>query len=289
MNHDTEQFDTSNKNRYDDNKVGVRPDGTRDPNGVDFWWDEEGSGNCWQGNTGPGGAKPTSDPATLPTCSSGGSSFSTGIRPSRRSRSRARRGSQGQHRPARLRLVRSAARAEVMPRAGLLVAAAVLIATAGCGGEDKGTGELRWVGKPRVFRSADLPRDRVLRGTVENSTLRRVEIKAKDLRLVDAGGKRVGADIVPQRHLHGLYPPTRHPASGLPAEEQRRIGIVARRPRQARPAGRCLAPEGGRPATRARRVRSGVAADPEAVAVRAGANDGHRGRRIRRLRSASDR
>jgi hypothetical protein len=77
-NHDTEQFDTSNKNRYDDNKVGVRPDGTRDPNGVDFWWDEEGQGNCWQGNTGPGGAKPTSDPATLPTCSSGGSAFSSG-------------------------------------------------------------------------------------------------------------------------------------------------------------------------------------------------------------------
>ena len=78
INHDTEQFDTSNKNRYENNKVGVRPDGTRDPNGVDFWWDEEGSGNCWQGNTGPGGAQPTSDPATLPTCSSGGSSFSTG-------------------------------------------------------------------------------------------------------------------------------------------------------------------------------------------------------------------
>jgi hypothetical protein len=116
-----------------------------------------------------------------------------------------------------------------MRRAGLLVAAAVLIATAGCGGEDKGTGELRWVGKPRVFRSADLPRDRVLQGTVENGTLRRVEIKAKDLRLVDAGGNRVGGIATfLNGYLHGLYPPTRHPASGLPAEEQRRIGIVAR-------------------------------------------------------------
>ena len=116
-----------------------------------------------------------------------------------------------------------------MRRAGLLVAAAVLLATAGCGGEDKGTGELRWVGKPRVFRSADLPRDRVLRGTVENGTLRRVEVKAKDLRLVDAGGKRVGGVATfLNGYLHGLYPPTRHPASGLPAEEQRRIGIVAR-------------------------------------------------------------
>jgi hypothetical protein len=78
QNNDTEQFDTSNKNSYVDNKVGFRPDGTRSPNGVDFWWDEEGAGNCWQGNVGPNGAKPTSDPATLPTCASGGSAFSTG-------------------------------------------------------------------------------------------------------------------------------------------------------------------------------------------------------------------
>jgi hypothetical protein len=78
MNSDTEQFDTSNRNSYVDNKVGVRPDGTRAPNGVDFWWDEEGTGNCWQGNVGPNGARPTSDPATLPTCAAGGSAFSTG-------------------------------------------------------------------------------------------------------------------------------------------------------------------------------------------------------------------
>jgi hypothetical protein len=77
-NDDTNQFDTSNRNSYVDNKMGVRPDGTRDPNGVDFWWDEEGAGNCWQGNAGPGGVKPTSDPASLPTCAAGGSSFSSG-------------------------------------------------------------------------------------------------------------------------------------------------------------------------------------------------------------------
>jgi hypothetical protein len=116
-----------------------------------------------------------------------------------------------------------------MRRAGLLVAAAVLIANAGCGGDENGTGELRWVGKPRVFRSPDLPRDRVLRGTVENGTLRRVEIKAKDLRVVDDGGHEVGGVATfLNGYLHGLYPPTREPASGLPPEEQRRIRIVAR-------------------------------------------------------------
>jgi len=62
------QTDTSNGNRYVDNRMGVRPDGTRDPNGVDFWWDEQGVGNCWQGNMGAGGAATTSDPILVPGC-----------------------------------------------------------------------------------------------------------------------------------------------------------------------------------------------------------------------------
>ena len=42
---------------------------------------------------------------------------------------------------------------------------------------------------------------------------------------VDAGGKRVGGVATfLNGYLHGLYPPTRHPASGLPAEEQRGSG-----------------------------------------------------------------
>jgi hypothetical protein len=71
------QFDTSNGNQFLENRMGMRPDGTRDPNGTDFFWDEEGKGNCWSGNTGPGGAAPTSDPAALPACPQG-SPFSTG-------------------------------------------------------------------------------------------------------------------------------------------------------------------------------------------------------------------
>ncbi|MBA2504851.1 MAG: hypothetical protein H0V29_02780, partial [Thermoleophilaceae bacterium] len=73
-----DQFDTSNKNSIRDNKVGVRPDGTRDPNGTDFWWDEQGIGNCWDGNTAAGGGKVSSDPATLPDCKGTGSSNRTG-------------------------------------------------------------------------------------------------------------------------------------------------------------------------------------------------------------------
>ena len=72
----TKQADTSNGNRFVANKMGVKPDGTAAPNGNnraysahgDFWWDEQGAGNCWEGNTGPNGSPVTSDPATLPSC-----------------------------------------------------------------------------------------------------------------------------------------------------------------------------------------------------------------------------
>jgi len=90
-------YDTSGNNTYMNNCVGMRPasltnpdfnncSGTRDPNGIDFWWDEEEgqdcdpnqagcvdtdttNGNCWSGNVGPGGMF-TSDPTPLllPAC-----------------------------------------------------------------------------------------------------------------------------------------------------------------------------------------------------------------------------
>jgi hypothetical protein len=64
-------YETSHQNQYVGNRMGVRPDGRRDPNGVDFWWDEEGHGNCWSGNNGPRGGAFTSDPMTLFACPAG--------------------------------------------------------------------------------------------------------------------------------------------------------------------------------------------------------------------------
>jgi hypothetical protein len=114
--------------------------------------------------------------------------------------------------------------------AAAALAAALLAGAAGCGGSDgQGGGDVHWVGTPRVLTPPDLPRDRVLRGTIENGTLRRIEIRASDVRLVDDRGRRVpGIATFLGGYLHGLYPPTRHPAGGLPPEEQRRIGLVAR-------------------------------------------------------------
>ena len=43
---------TSHRNRYHDNVMGIAPDGTKLPNGVDFWWDEAPAqeDNCWYDN-----------------------------------------------------------------------------------------------------------------------------------------------------------------------------------------------------------------------------------------------
>jgi hypothetical protein len=61
------QFDTSHYNKHRANVMGVAPSGDPRPNGVDFWWDMQGTGNCWSGNEGgPDGVE--SDPATLPEC-----------------------------------------------------------------------------------------------------------------------------------------------------------------------------------------------------------------------------
>lgn len=60
-------FDTSHFNRYVRNHMGVSPWGAKLPNGIDFWWDEEGEGNCWARNK-SGRRGITSDPSELPAC-----------------------------------------------------------------------------------------------------------------------------------------------------------------------------------------------------------------------------
>jgi hypothetical protein len=83
---DVSQFDTSNANRFVDNRLGASPDGLTQPNGVDFWWDEQGIGNCWQGNVPVDGAEVTSNQLVLPQhlllglpdCDGGGSLLPTG-------------------------------------------------------------------------------------------------------------------------------------------------------------------------------------------------------------------
>ena len=79
-----DQYDTSHHNHFVNNTMGESPDGLTQPNGTDFWWDDEGEGNCWQGNTSTASedGTPTSNDSHmatsfpgLPDCDSGGSVF----------------------------------------------------------------------------------------------------------------------------------------------------------------------------------------------------------------------
>ena len=66
-------YDTSNNNHYLSNRMAENPVGPwTQPNGDDFWWDSQGSGNCWSANTSRGGAI-TSNAPTLPSaCTNAG-------------------------------------------------------------------------------------------------------------------------------------------------------------------------------------------------------------------------
>lgn len=64
---------TSFGNDIHHNKMGVKPNGTVKPNGLDFWWDAfpGNTGNCWWDNISAPGKKVTSSPGNLPNCAGG--------------------------------------------------------------------------------------------------------------------------------------------------------------------------------------------------------------------------
>ena len=68
-------YDTSHFNRYFGNFMSLTPGGEADLNGYDFWWDDQGEGNCWQENDAPEGGVTSNTlyPLGLPDCDSGGS------------------------------------------------------------------------------------------------------------------------------------------------------------------------------------------------------------------------
>ena len=74
------QYDTSHDNHYRGNRMGFAPGGLIQPNGLDFWWDDQGTGNCWQGNRSSTGTVTSNVmlPGGLPTCDDGGSVWTLG-------------------------------------------------------------------------------------------------------------------------------------------------------------------------------------------------------------------
>jgi hypothetical protein len=115
---------------------------------------------------------------------------------------------------------------------GPLLAAAIAAAAlpVACGdGDGLEGGDLAWVREPKVFREPDLPRDRVLVGTVRNDSLRRLKIVAGDVRAVDEDGTALrGNATFIKGYIHALYPPTRPPPGGLPESELERLGKAVR-------------------------------------------------------------
>lgn len=76
----TKLYDTSNGNRTFDNLMGIRPDGSKAHNGLDHWWDDQGTGNCWEDNrSSREGGVPTTNFLVDPgPCADGGSQFLPG-------------------------------------------------------------------------------------------------------------------------------------------------------------------------------------------------------------------
>jgi hypothetical protein len=66
-------FDTSHFNMYVDNTTSLDSFGNVDLNGIDFWWDDQGEGNCWSDNIGAGDTitSNTMYPNGLPACPEG--------------------------------------------------------------------------------------------------------------------------------------------------------------------------------------------------------------------------
>jgi hypothetical protein len=60
------QGETSHYNRYLGNHMGTSAGGDRLPNGIDFFWDGEGTGNCWQTS-----GTDVVQPLAMPACPAG--------------------------------------------------------------------------------------------------------------------------------------------------------------------------------------------------------------------------
>ena len=72
-------YDTSNHNHTFANHMGLTKSGTKRWNGLDHWWDDQGVGNCWEGNESAYG-DPTDNFTLQPaSCADGGSVLTPGL------------------------------------------------------------------------------------------------------------------------------------------------------------------------------------------------------------------
>jgi hypothetical protein len=143
----------------------------------------------------------------------------------------------------------------------VLLACAALVACAGgagCGGQDSGA--LAWSAAPLESTVERLPGDHVLTGEVRNDSLRVLELRSRDVRLVDAGGDAVeGGVAFLSTFARGPYPRLYPDVEGAPAAERRRAGRSVR-----------IEPGGAAPLAVTWRERPGGAGRPVRIAWRGG-------------------
>jgi hypothetical protein len=116
----------------------------------------------------------------------------------------------------------------------LLAAAAVIVAVAvaACGGSGHGSSDgqptsdaLAWKGTPQVFRTRALPDDRIVVGTVRNTTDERLRLDASALSVRLPDGRRlVTTGQYVAGYAHGLYGAFQKP-DPIPPRELSRLGL----------------------------------------------------------------
>ncbi|WP_354697737.1 hypothetical protein DSM112329_03377 [Paraconexibacter sp. AEG42_29] len=226
-------LDTSHGNKFTTNTFGMAPDGTRMPNGLDVFWDEQGLRNCWEGNVSAPGVGVTSDPPSLPTCASGGSLNPVGNTlklaadlPCISWHPRTNPDPPGctwfTTPPKPGSAAAKAAAARAASGAGAPAALAPLSISAPSQGA---RGPLTWADTPRGFAPAELPQDRVITGQLRNTSGAPLDVSAAAARMYDETGAEVrGVATFASGFAHGLYSPRVEPKEAEPLFESVRLG-----------------------------------------------------------------
>ncbi len=237
-------IDTSHGNRFVNNTFGVRPDGTRDRNGTDVFWDEQGLRNCWEDNKTAKGVGVTSDPPSLPTCKSGGSINAAGNslklagdlpciqwHPTKnpdppgcdwfQTPKDPGNGGEGGEGTARTSSFRSTTAfgaltpVSVAPRT-------TTVAQPGTNAQ----GPLRWKGVPQAARPSALPDDRLVTGRLENTSSMTLSLDTVRAKVLDDAGKTVrGTSSFASGFSHGLYGAGVSPKEPMPDFQAKRLGV----------------------------------------------------------------
>lgn len=109
----------------------------------------------------------------------------------------------------------------------VVLAGAIAAAVSSREGEAN-SAQMSWQGRPAVVPAPGLPRDAIVTGRIRNDTLRKVDLEAEKLVVVDDRGRRWRTSgRFMHGFAHGLWPPLQKVAVGSDAERER-IGEIAK-------------------------------------------------------------